>query len=353
MRCRTPSAARGWSARHAVSRQMRIRSRWIRAVTGAPTWATGTGPRGYPAIASDGDQGFARNLTTRQETEILRGQREATALRRLRRQATDRGDAGRVGGSRIDGVTPRDQFRVQLGIVAEAAAEEKIALDPLDQRFDAALLVAGARIAGLRMKPAPRGYPMRELQQGRRPHRLTSAVAPTGDRLHVVEDEHPGHPAKRHDAIDQSAEERLLPHIVREADPAPPAVFQPASEEVARRRWLLREREAAHLAPVDLEIFRGQPLEPNRDIARSLLLCLFPPNMAHQMVRPPWYGRSGSARANSSMRTFESPSSSHRSICTRYPSVCDDRRRRVGGLSTGSRNTRAMVVGLRPNSAAI
>ena len=263
---------------------MRIRSRWIRAVTGAPTWATGTGPRGYPAIASDGDQGFARNLTTRQETEILRGQREATALRRLRRQATDRGDAGRVGGSRIDGVTPRDQFRVQLGIVAEAAAEEKIALDPLDQRFDAALLVAGARIAGPRMKPAPRGYPMRELQQGRRPHRLTSAVAPAGDRLHVVKDEHPGHPAERHDALDQPAKERLLPHIVREADPAPATVFEPARQEVACRRCLLREREAADFAPVDLEIFRGQPLEPDRDITHGLLLGQLPAHAPRELA---------------------------------------------------------------------
>ena len=38
-------------------------------------------------------------------------------------------------------------------------------------------------------------------------------IAAAGDRLHVVEDQHPRHPAERAEAVDEAAEERLLAHV--------------------------------------------------------------------------------------------------------------------------------------------
>jgi hypothetical protein len=68
---------------------------------------------------------------------------------------------------------------------------------------------------------------------------------------------------------------------------------------------------------------------------------------------PPRYGRSGSARANASIRSAVNPSPSHPAICARYGSTFERRCRFAGARSTGSCNTRLIVVGLRPNSAAI
>ncbi len=71
------------------------------------------------------------------------------------------------------------------------------------------------------------------------------------------------------------------------------------------------------------------------------------------MLCPPRYGRSASARASSSIRSAVNPSRSQPAICVRYGSTFERRYRFAGGRSTGSRNTRLIVVGLRPSSVAI
>ena len=43
----------------------------------------------------------------------------------------------------------------------------------------------------------------RQLQQRGMPDRLLLGVTPGRHRLHVVEDQHPGHPAQRQDAVHQ------------------------------------------------------------------------------------------------------------------------------------------------------
>jgi hypothetical protein len=62
-------------------------------------------------------------------------------------------------------------------------------------------------------------------------------------------------------------------------------VLQPAGQEVACGRRLLRQRKAAHLPPIDLEVFGRQPLEAERDIPGSLQLRPLPPDPAHQIVK--------------------------------------------------------------------
>src|SRR5436189_132466 len=52
-----------------------------------------------------------------------------------------------------------------------------------------------------------------QLQEGRRPEWLSGAIPPARHGLHVVEDEHPWHPAEREETVDEAAEQRLLAHI--------------------------------------------------------------------------------------------------------------------------------------------
>jgi len=74
-------------------------------------------------------------------------------------------------------------------------------------------------------------------------------------------------------------------HVHGPAQPGPAAVREPAGQEVARRRLLLRERERAHLAPIDLEILGGQSLEADRHVAGRPLLIQRPPHAPHHLPK--------------------------------------------------------------------
>ena len=117
------------------------------------------------------------------------------------------------------------------------------------------------------------------------PDRSRLVIAPGGDRLHVVEHQHPRHKAQRTEAIHQAAEQRLLAHIGRETHPYPAAVLQPTRQEVAPARRLVREREVANLAPIHLQILARQALKANRHVGDGLLMQQTQPLVAHG--RPP------------------------------------------------------------------
>jgi hypothetical protein len=158
----------------------------------------------------------------------------------------------------------------QVAIIGTRAPDQEVGLDPLDQRLDAALLIGRPRPAGLGVE-VELG---RQLQQGRVPDRLLLGVPTGGDRLHVVQDQHPPHEPQRTEALDQPAEQRRLPHLGREAHPGPAAVLESAGQEVARGRRLLGEREAAHLAPIHLQVLARQALKPTRHVGDGLRLRL-------------------------------------------------------------------------------
>jgi hypothetical protein len=111
------------------------------------------------------------------------------------------------------------------------------------------------------------------------PDGLARGVAAGGYRLHVVEDQHPRHKAQGTEAVDEATEQRLLAHVGGPPQPDPPAVLEPATQDVARRRLLLREAQVPDLAPVDLQVLARQPPEPHRDIRLApLQLCPDPPD---------------------------------------------------------------------------
>ena len=109
--------------------------------------------------------------------------------------------------------------------------------------------------------------------------------------------------------------------------------FQSTRQEMARRGLLLRERELADLAPVDLQIFGRQPSKRTGTLTIAALGLRVPlrrtaPRKAESCPR---YGRSGSSRANSNIRTAVRPSFTQPAIRSRYGSVSFARRRRGGG----------------------
>ena len=255
-------------------------------MTGAPTWATGTGPRGCPAVARDGDERLRRDQARGEEPVVGRGRGQRPALGRLRRQAHERRLAGRGRGPGVRGRQPVDRLRGEIGIVREGATGQEVALDPFDQRLHTALLVAGPRVAGLGLAAALAG----QLRESRRPERLSGVVPPARHRLHVAEDQHPRHPAEGGETVDQPAEQGLLAQVGGEAHPGPAAVLQPTGQEVACRRRPLRERELPDLAPVDLQVLRRQPREADWHVGRGLLLLLFqahPADIPAENALPP------------------------------------------------------------------
>jgi hypothetical protein len=145
-------------------------------------------------------------------------------------------------------------------------------------RLDGAFLISRRWPTGLRMEVEFGG----QLQQRPMPDRLRLRVATSGDRLHVVEYEHPGHKPQRVEARHQPAEQRLLAHVVGEDHPRPAAVFQPTGQKVARHGLLLGERKVPNLTPVNLQVFAGQALEPNRHVADGLFVQQTQPLAAHR-----------------------------------------------------------------------
>ena len=111
-----------------------------------------------------------------------------------------------------------------------------------------------------------------QLQQRPVPDRLRMLIATGGDRLHVVEHEHPGHKPERVEARHQPAEQRLLAHVVGEDHPRPAAIFEATRQKVARHGRLLGERKVPNLTPVDLQVFARQALETNRHVGDGLLV---------------------------------------------------------------------------------
>ncbi len=144
--------------------------------------------------------------------------------------------------------------------------------------------------------------------------------------------------------------------ISGEPDPGPATVLQAAGQEVARGRGLPGERELPHLAPIDLEVLRGQALEADRHVGRGLLLLLFEPHPADIPAKDAL--SAGIRPRGIGARQLQHP-------LRRQPLTQPARDLRPVGIdlraaiplaawrSTGSCNTRLIVVGLRPNSAAI
>lgn len=159
-------------------------------------------------------------------------------------------DVGRPGGTGVDGIQPLGGLAVQVAVVGEIPPRQEVARDELDQAFDAAFLIGGTRGTRLGVEPE---LP-RELEQGWGPDGLIGVIPPRGDDFPVVENQHPRDPAQDDEAIHQSAEQRLLAHVGRPANPHPPTVFEPTRQEVARRARALAEWEAGSLAPIDLQI---------------------------------------------------------------------------------------------------
>jgi hypothetical protein len=121
----------------------------------------------------------------------------------------------------------------------------------------------------------------RQLAQPAGPDRRSRLVTATGDRLHVVEDQHPGHPAQPDAARHQPAEECFLAHVAGEAHKNPAAVFEPAAEKIPAPARLLREREGANLAPIHLQILGRQPLEADWHVRYRALPLVLPPQPSH------------------------------------------------------------------------
>ncbi len=227
------------------------------------------GDRGRVAVAVDRHERFAGDRGAGEQAEIVRRCRQRTTLGRFGRQPPDRRLISGIGGA---DVTPREPVCAldrEIGVVGKTPAGQEVALDPLDQRLDAPLLVGGTGIARLGVEAHLPG----ELQQSRCPTGLPGCVPPTRDRLHVVEDEHPRYPVECHEAVNEAPEEGFLTHVGRKAHPAPATVLETADQKVAGRGRLLGEGETAHLTPVDLEVLPRQALEADRDLRCGGPLC--------------------------------------------------------------------------------
>ena len=189
--------------------------------------------------------------------------------------------AGRVVWTRIRLHAPGNHLGIEVGVVQKGAARQEIPFDPFHERLDRPLLLWCSRVTGLRAEATFAG----QGQQGRRPQRPVAAVAPTGDRLHVVEDQHPRHPAQRTQTVQQAAHQRLLPHVSRETHPRPARVLESTGQKIARARGPLGERKVPYFAPVYLQVFSGQALKAQRHILDSLPVLPLQPDPSHHLAK--------------------------------------------------------------------
>src|SRR5687767_8402802 len=87
-----------------------------------------------------------------------------------------------AGGRRWTAVSvcgPGNCFSSEIEIVGKGTTREKVALDPFDQRLDAALLVGSRRVTGLRMEVEFAG----EVEQSRCPEGVVGGVPAARDRF--------------------------------------------------------------------------------------------------------------------------------------------------------------------------
>ncbi len=86
------------------------------------------------------------------------------------------------------------------------------------------------------------------------PDRLVALVTAQDGCLHIVSYHRPWHPTDGGETGDQTAQQRLLAHILLETDEHIATVFEPGCEEVAglSAHALFAERHVAHLPPIDL-----------------------------------------------------------------------------------------------------
>ena len=86
------------------------------------------------------------------------------------------------------------------------------------------------------------------------PDGLVVGISTQGDGLHVVAGHGPGHAAQLYKAGDEATQQRLFPHVLREAYEHPAAVLEAGGKEVAglSGQGCLGEAEVAYFAPVDL-----------------------------------------------------------------------------------------------------
>ena len=109
-----------------------------------------------------------------QKAIVLGARRQRPALERFGPQVGEGWLTRRRRWTGVGLVLPGGGLSGQVVIILERPPRQEVAFDPLDQRFNAALLVSRSRLTGLRMKAEVTG----KLEQGRGLDRLVGSVTP-------------------------------------------------------------------------------------------------------------------------------------------------------------------------------
>src|SRR3989441_4299046 len=182
------------------------------------------------------------------------GQRTQPTL--LLGEAHGRDDAG--GAIRplgVDHPQPVAELPLEVGPVVKAAAREEALLDPADEIFDGALLLARPRPAQL----GGEAVVERDLPEHRIPDDQL-AFAREDDSFGIVPDRHERHAPEGLQGMEQPADQHLLPLVGDERDVDEATPLQPASEE-ANALDDAGDVANAHHAEVVLAEFAGDALK--------------------------------------------------------------------------------------------
>src|SRR5262249_15644965 len=125
----------------------------------------------------------------------------------------------------------------------------------------------------------------RQFLVSRIPDGLVGFVTSEYGRFHIVGDHCPRHAVDVSETGDQTAQQRLFPHIVLKTDEHVTPVFKPGSEKVARLslQAFLAQGQVAYLTPVDLQVLTGQAFKAQYHIPRGVLAC--PADFTHVVVK--------------------------------------------------------------------
>jgi site-specific DNA recombinase len=198
------------------------------------------------------------------------------------------------------GLLPLETFRARMQALAESRLAAEVTLAQV-QAEQISAEVARSRAVGAedvlqRLRPSllTAVFPTRQtilrllvervVVHGQRLE-VQLAVPVSGNFSLTSGDQHPRHPAQRCEAVYQATHQRLLAHVRRPARPDPARVLEPTGQEVARARGALGERQAPHLAPVDLQILARQALKANRYVLHRLVVGLRPPQPPHHLAK--------------------------------------------------------------------